>query len=55
MAVAVIYAVVIPAILVIRILNEEKILKNELEGYKDYCHKTKYLFIEFINNKINTK
>lgn len=32
----------IPIILVIRILNEEKVLKKELMGYKEYTEKVKY-------------
>lgn len=37
-----------PAILVIRMLNEEKILKENLPGYKQYCLKTRYRLIPFI-------
>jgi len=32
----------IPALLVLRILNEEKVLSDQLQGYKEYCQKTRY-------------
>jgi protein-S-isoprenylcysteine O-methyltransferase Ste14 len=32
----------LPFALVFRILNEESVLKRELQGYKKYCQKTKY-------------
>ena len=32
----------IPIVLVLRILNEEKLLLKELKGYKEYIKKTKY-------------
>jgi protein-S-isoprenylcysteine O-methyltransferase Ste14 len=38
----------IPLALVLRILNEEKVLRNELPGYEDYCKKTKYRLIPFL-------
>lgn len=38
----------LPVALVLRILNEEKVLKENLEGYKEYCLKTKYRLIPFI-------
>ena len=38
----------IPLALVLRILNEEKVLCKELPGYKEYCHKTKYRLIPFL-------
>jgi protein-S-isoprenylcysteine O-methyltransferase Ste14 len=37
----------IPAI-VLRILNEEQILKRELEGYTEYCKKVRFHLIPFI-------
>jgi protein-S-isoprenylcysteine O-methyltransferase Ste14 len=37
-----------PFIIVIRILNEEKVLTQELEGYVDYKNKTKYRLIPLI-------
>ncbi len=39
---------VLPAILVLRILNEEKVLSNNLQGYKEYCKKTRYRLIPYI-------
>ena len=38
----------LPVALVFRILNEEKVLSEKLEGYKDYCRKTKYRLIPYI-------
>jgi protein-S-isoprenylcysteine O-methyltransferase Ste14 len=32
----------LPVLLVLRILNEEKVLSNNLQGYKEYCERTKY-------------
>jgi len=37
-----------PVSLVLRILNEEKVLSDNLEGYKEYCQKTRYRLIPFI-------
>lgn len=37
-----------PFLIVLRILNEEKFLENELEGYKEYKRKVKYRLIPFI-------
>jgi protein-S-isoprenylcysteine O-methyltransferase Ste14 len=37
-----------PIIIVVRILNEEKVLTQELEGYVDYKNKTKYRLIPLI-------
>ena len=37
-----------PAILIIRILNEEKILTEGLEGYSEYKFKVKYRLIPFV-------
>ena len=37
-----------PAIIVIRILDEEKLLERELDGYAEYKNKTKYRLIPFI-------
>jgi protein-S-isoprenylcysteine O-methyltransferase Ste14 len=36
------------AVLVSRCLDEEKLLKNELPGYKDYCSTVRYRLIPFI-------
>lgn len=38
----------IPLALVLRILNEEKVLKDNLSGYSEYCQKTKYRLIPFL-------
>lgn len=38
----------IPFALVLRILNEEKVLKRELAGYTQYCQKTKYRLVPFV-------
>lgn len=38
------YLPIIPA-LIFRILNEEKVLSRDLEGYKEYCKKVKYRMI----------
>jgi protein-S-isoprenylcysteine O-methyltransferase Ste14 len=38
----------IPIALVVRIINEEKVLKRELPGYDEYCKKTKYRLIPYI-------
>jgi protein-S-isoprenylcysteine O-methyltransferase Ste14 len=40
-------ALLIP-ILVLRLLNEEKILRRDLPGYSDYCHRTPWRLIPFI-------
>ena len=37
-----------PVLIVARILNEEKVLENELDGYKEYKKKVKYRLIPFI-------
>ncbi len=37
-----------PIILIFRIKNEEKVLENELEGYKEYKEKVKYKILPFI-------
>jgi protein-S-isoprenylcysteine O-methyltransferase Ste14 len=37
-----------PVIIVIRIINEEKVLTDGLEGYSDYKNKVKYRLIPFI-------
>jgi len=38
----------IPLAIVLRILNEEKVLSNDLPGYKEYCQKTRYRLIPLI-------
>lgn len=42
---ALIPAALFPAILVARILNEEKVLLRELDGYADYCRAVRYRLI----------
>ncbi len=37
-----------PFILVLRLLNEEEVLKRELEGYKEYCNKTRFRLVPFV-------
>ena len=37
-----------PVLIVIRLLNEEKVLTNELEGYAEYKTKVKYRLIPFV-------
>jgi protein-S-isoprenylcysteine O-methyltransferase Ste14 len=34
--------VILPVVLVFRIINEEKVLSENLAGYKDYCRQTRY-------------
>lgn len=41
-------AIFLCVIVVFRTLDEEKLLNAELEGYKEYCHKTKYRIIPYI-------
>jgi len=38
----------LPVSLVLRIINEEKVLKENLEGYKEYCLKTRYRLIPYL-------
>ena len=38
----------IPIVLVVRIINEEKVLEKDLKGYKEYKKKVKYRLIPFI-------
>jgi protein-S-isoprenylcysteine O-methyltransferase Ste14 len=38
----------LPVTLVLRILNEEKILRESLGGYNEYCTKTRYRLIPYI-------
>jgi protein-S-isoprenylcysteine O-methyltransferase Ste14 len=38
----------IPLALVLRIMNEEKVLCKDLPGYKDYRQRTRYRLIPFI-------
>ena len=45
---ALIPALFICVFVVLRLLDEEKVLLNELDGYKEYCEKTRYHLIPFI-------
>jgi protein-S-isoprenylcysteine O-methyltransferase Ste14 len=38
----------VPIALIFRIINEEKVLSDQLPGYNDYCQKTKYRLIPFV-------
>lgn len=38
----------LPLSLALRIINEEKVLKDNLKGYKEYCQLTRYRLIPFI-------
>jgi protein-S-isoprenylcysteine O-methyltransferase Ste14 len=40
--------VIIPFLFIIRIMNEEKVLQQDLIGYADYMKKVKYRIIPFI-------
>lgn len=42
-----VFALIIP-VLVLRIVNEETILRQELAGYSEYCARTRYRLIPFI-------
>ena len=37
-----------PVIMIVRIINEEKVLSRELHGYEEYKKKVKYRLIPFI-------
>ena len=37
-----------PLLIILRIKNEEKVLMNELDGYKEYKNKVKYRLIPFV-------
>ncbi|OFY67461.1 MAG: hypothetical protein A2V64_00675 [Bacteroidetes bacterium RBG_13_43_22] len=38
----------LPVTLILRIVNEEKVLKENLEGYDEYCLKTKYRLVPYL-------
>ncbi len=38
----------LPVSLVLRILNEEEVLSDNLKGYREYCQKTRYRLIPFV-------
>lgn len=39
---------VVGVLIVLRLLNEEKILSNELPGYPEYCLQTRYRLIPLV-------
>jgi protein-S-isoprenylcysteine O-methyltransferase Ste14 len=41
------FALVLP-VLVLRLMNEEKVLREELPGYSEYCEGTRYRLIPYI-------
>jgi protein-S-isoprenylcysteine O-methyltransferase Ste14 len=41
------FALVIPAV-VLRLLNEEQVLRRELVGYGEYCERTRYRLVPYI-------
>ena len=41
------FALLIP-FYAIRLLNEEKVLREQLPGYKEYCQHTRYRLIPFV-------
>jgi protein-S-isoprenylcysteine O-methyltransferase Ste14 len=38
----------LPVSLVLRILNEEEVLKKNLAGYNEYCTETRYRLIPYV-------
>jgi protein-S-isoprenylcysteine O-methyltransferase Ste14 len=42
-----VYALLIP-VFILRLLNEEKMLQRELEGYTEYCNRTRYRLAPFV-------
>jgi protein-S-isoprenylcysteine O-methyltransferase Ste14 len=38
----------LPVVLIFRILDEERVLLNELAGYREYCQKVRYRLIPYI-------
>jgi len=39
---------IVGALIVIRLLNEEKVLRQELPGYAEYCEKTRYRLVPMV-------
>ena len=37
-----------PVVLILRIFNEEELLKKDLTGYKEYCQKVRYRLIPYV-------
>ena len=42
-----VFALLVPLI-VLRLLNEEKVLRQELPGYADYCLRTRFRLVPFL-------
>jgi protein-S-isoprenylcysteine O-methyltransferase Ste14 len=42
------FAAMIAPMLVLRLLNEEEVLRRELPGYPEYCERTRYRLIPFV-------
>lgn len=42
-----VFALLIP-VFILRLLNEEKVLRRELEGYAEYCNRTRYRLVPFV-------
>ncbi|MCX6778291.1 MAG: isoprenylcysteine carboxylmethyltransferase family protein [Candidatus Micrarchaeota archaeon] len=45
---AVIPFLIILPVIVLRILNEEQVLRRDLPGYNEYCEKTRYRLVPFV-------
>lgn len=45
---ALIPAVLVPVVLVLRINHEERLLRRDLDGYEEYCRKVKHRLLPFI-------
>ena len=43
-----VFAVIFPVLFHFRMVNEEKLLARELDGYTDYCQKVRARIIPFI-------
>ena len=41
------FALLIP-LLILRLLNEEKVLREELAGYTEYCGRTRFRLVPFV-------
>lgn len=42
-----VFALLIP-LYVFRLLNEERVLRQELSGYSEYCLRTRYRLVPFV-------
>jgi len=43
--------VLVGLLIVVRLLNEEKVLRQELSGYAEYCEQTRYRLIPTVWQK----